>query len=90
MEFCNASLAQSSPAPEKESWLFPELSDTKKQQVKTINVVGHSPSSRNSTVPILLRPNSPAFPLRVLTLAGTVFDAMVTLHAITPGILQAA
>ena len=58
-----ASSVQSSPALEKESKLFPELSNPRKKKIKAINAVGHCPSLRNSAVLILLRLNSPAFPL---------------------------
>ena len=63
MQFFYACSPQSSPAREKESWLFPELTDARKKKVKAKNVIGHSPYFRNSTVHILMRPNSPAFPL---------------------------
>ena len=56
--FFYASSAQSSLAPEKESWLFPELSDIWKKKVKVKNLEGHSPFqeiplSLFSCVPIL-------------------------------------
>ena len=59
-----ASSAQSSPAPETESWLFLELSDAGKKKIKASNGVGQAhlqeiQLSLFSCVPIL-----PPFPYR--------------------------
>ena len=66
MQFFYPCSAQNYPLPEKGSWLFPELADARKKRAKAKNVVGHSPYFKNSGVPIILRPNSPAFPLSSL------------------------
>ena len=59
-----SSSAQSLQHGEKQSWLYPELSNAGKKKVHAKKKLpGHSPSLRSSTVLILLRPNSPAFPL---------------------------
>ena len=51
-----ACTAQSSPAPEKKSRMFPELTDATKKRVNAKNVI---PYLRNITIPILLCPILP-------------------------------
>ena len=68
IQFFYVCSAQRSSTPERETWLFLELTDARTKKVRAENLIGQSPCLRNSTVPILLRLNSPAFPILISTL----------------------